>query len=56
MQPPARPSRLRLRQPLGELAAGTLLQPEPCIAHLRADTYPEPRRFDPTRFEEVRQP
>lgn len=54
--PPARPSRLRLRKPLGDLAAGTLVQPEPCIAHLRADTYPEPGRFDPTRFEEGAQP
>ena len=48
--PPARPSRLRLRTALGELAPGTLLQPEPFIAHLRADTYPDPGRFDPTRF------
>ena len=48
--PPARPSRLRLRAALGELAPGTLLQPEPFIAHLRADTYPDPGRFDPTRF------
>ena len=32
------------------VSAGTVVQIEPFIAHLRADTYPDPRRFDPTRF------
>jgi len=58
--PPARPSRLRLRKAAAcgalQLAPGALLQPEPFIAHLRADTYPEPSRFDPTRFVQGEQP
>lgn len=54
LHPPARPSRLRLSAPteLGGwlLDAGTLVQPEPFVAHLRADVYAEPRRFDPERY------
>ena len=54
LQPPARPSPLRLRAALElggvQLKQGTLLQPEPFIANTRAEAYPEPLRFDPARF------
>ena len=58
LYPPARPARRVLEAPLElrelrvacSVGAGTLVAPEPFVAHFSPSRYPEPQRFDPQRF------
>ena len=60
LHPPTGGVARRLREPLTigghELPVGTDVVPVTLLVHRRADLYPEPWRFDPTRFLETRPP
>ena len=62
LYPPARPPPQTLDADLAassasaacQLPAGTLVAPEPFVAHYDASTYPNPEAFDPSRWLESR--
>ncbi len=60
LHPPTGGVARRLREPLAiggyELPAGTDVVPVTLLVHRRADLYPNPWRFDPTRFLDARPP
>jgi cytochrome P450 len=60
LRPPVGAVVRRLREPLSiagyDLPVGTNVLPLTLIVHRRADLYPDPWKFDPTRFLEARPP